>query len=194
MAFRNQALSTLVPSIATAFAIQALVAVPSILTANESYYDLSGSLTFLSCTAVSLYLPALRARSYAAAQGLPKPAFPSLLSFGPRKLILSAMVTIWAGRLGTFLFARIKKAGKDPRFDDIKIKPVSFFGAFMAQAVWVTLVAGPVLAVNAIPTATLPAIGLLEVVGLATWLFGMGFEIVADRQKSTSPSIILGDS
>lgn len=94
------------------------------------------------------------------------------------------MVTIWASRLGTFLFARIKRAGKDPRFDEIKIKPLNFFGAFIAQAVWVSLVAGPVLAVNAIPIATLPTLGLLEIVGLATWLFGMGFEVVADRQKS----------
>lgn len=184
LAFKNAALSTLVPTVLSAFAIQAAVAVPSIVTQNEQFYDLSGSLTFLTCTAVSLYLPALRARSYAAAQGLAKPNFPSLLSFGPRKLILSAMVAIWAGRLGTFLYARIKKAGKDPRFDEIKTKPLSFFGAFMAQATWVTLVAGPVFAVNAIPTATMPALGLLEGLGLATWLSGMLFEIVADRQKS----------
>lgn len=184
LAFKNAALSTLVPSIAAAYGIQAAVAIPSIVFQNEQFYDLSGSLTFLTCTAISLYMPALRARSLAASQGLPKPAFPSLGSFGPRKLVLSAMVVIWASRLGSFLFQRIKKAGKDPRFDDIKPKPLSFFGAFMAQATWVTLVAAPVMAVNAIPTASLPALGALEVIGLATWIFGMGFEIVADRQKS----------
>lgn len=184
MAFNNAALSTLVPSIAIAYGVQALVALPSIVTQNEQFYDLSGSLTFMSCTAASLYIPALRARSYANSQGLPKPALPGLLSFGTRKVVLSAMVIFWAGRLGSFLFARIKKAGKDSRFDEIKTKPVSFFGAFMAQATWVALVAGPVLAVNAIPTSALPAIGLMEGFGLATWLFGMAFEIVADRQKS----------
>lgn len=184
LTFKNPALSTFVPTVASAFAIQALVAVPSIIAENEQFYDLSGSLTFVACTAISLYLPALRARSYAAANNMPKPAYPSPASFGTRKLILSAMVTFWAGRLGSFLFARIKKAGKDPRFDEIKKQPLSFFGAFMAQATWVTLVAGPVFAVNAIPTAALPAFSLLELIGLGIWLFGMGFEIVADRQKS----------
>ena len=162
LAFKNPALSTLVPVIAAAYGIQAAVAIPSMIFQNEQFYDLSGSLTFLGCTALSLYVPALRARSYAASQGLPKPAFPSPLSFGARKLILSAMVTIWASRLGTFLYARIKKAGKDPRFDEIKTKPTQFFGAFMAQATWVSLVAAPVFAVNAIPTKSLPALGALE--------------------------------
>ncbi|CCG81806.1 Putative uncharacterized protein [Taphrina deformans PYCC 5710] len=185
LVFNNEALKTLVPTIAAAFAIQAAVAIPSIWSQNEQYYDLSGSATFLACTALSLYMPVIRTRAYAASHGLPKPAFPSLTSFGYNKLVLSAMVAVWAGRLGTFLFARIKKAGKDPRFDDIKPKPLLFFGAFMAQATWVSLVAGPVFAVNAIPKASLPALGVLEGFGILVWLFGMSFEITADRQKST---------
>ena len=174
----------MIPTIAAAYLIQGGVAIPSILAQNEKYYDLSGSLTFITCTALSLYLPSIRARALAGSQGLAKPAYPNLLEFGPRKLILSAMVIFWAGRLGTFLFARINSAGKDGRFDDIKTKPLSFLGAFAAQATWVTLVAAPVWAVNAIPRASLPALGLLEGAGLLVWLFGMGFEIVADRQKS----------
>jgi hypothetical protein len=48
-----------------AYGIQAAVAIPSIIAQNERFYDLSGSLTYLSCTALSLFLPALRARSAA---------------------------------------------------------------------------------------------------------------------------------
>ena len=62
-----------------AFAIQAGVAVPSILAQSERFYDLSGSLTYISVTALSLYLPAIRARTAAAAVGATKPAWPSLL-------------------------------------------------------------------------------------------------------------------
>lgn len=186
LSFRNPALSTLIPTVAAAYGLQALVAIPSIMTQNEQYYDLSGSLTFLACTAISLYLPALRARSHAAYNNLPKPPLPSIATFGAKKLILSAMVIIWAGRLGSFLFARIKKAGKDPRFDEIKGKPLPFFGAFMAQATWVTLVAGPVFAVNAVPASALAGLSIIELIGLGTWIFGMGFEIIADQQKSTT--------
>jgi hypothetical protein len=77
--FRNPFLKTLLPSVGAAFAIQAAVSVPSILAQSEQFYDLSGSLTYISVTALSLYLPALRARAAASLAGKAKPAFPSLL-------------------------------------------------------------------------------------------------------------------
>lgn len=103
-AFSKPFLSTLVPSIALAYGLQAAVAVPSILAQSEKFYDLSGSLTYLSCTALSLYLPALRAR-YAA--GVMKPAWPSILGalqgasgagLNWRQVVLSAAVGVWATR------------------------------------------------------------------------------------------------
>ena len=106
--YRNVFLRTLVPSVGLAFGIQAAVAVPSILARNEKFYDLSGSVTYLSCTALSLFLPTIRARSAAALAGTSKPAWPSLLrglsgSGGPlgfdwRQVVLSAAVSIWATR------------------------------------------------------------------------------------------------
>jgi len=106
--FRNPFLRTLVPSISAAFALQAAVAIPSILAQSERFYDLSGSLTYLSVTALSLYLPTLRARAAAAAVGSIKPAWPSLISalngtasangLNWRQVVLSAAVAIWATR------------------------------------------------------------------------------------------------
>lgn len=106
--YRNPFLRTLVPSIGAAFALQGAVAVPSILAQSERFYDLSGSLTYLSVTALSLYLPTLRARAAAAAIGAAKPAWPSLLAaftgaggangFNWRQVILSTAVSIWATR------------------------------------------------------------------------------------------------
>ena len=106
--FRNPFLRTLVPAISASFAIQTAVAIPSILAQSERFYDLSGSLTYLSVTALSLYLPTLRARAAAAAVGAAKPAWPSLLAAftgkgGPnglnwRQVVLSAAVSIWATR------------------------------------------------------------------------------------------------
>ena len=106
-AFKSPFLSTLVPSIGLAYAIQAAVAVPSIIAQSERFYDLSGSLTYLSCTALSLYLPTIRARYAAAAMGAVKPAWPSVLGalrgvqgagLNWRQVALSAAVGLWATR------------------------------------------------------------------------------------------------
>ena len=106
--YKNAFLRTLVPSVGLAFGVQAAVAIPSIAAGNEKYFDLSGSLTYLSCTALSLFLPAIRARSAAALTGAPKPNWPSLLSalngqggplgFNWRQVVLSGAVSIWAIR------------------------------------------------------------------------------------------------
>lgn len=107
--FSNPLLRTLVPTVAAAYAIQGLVAVPSIAAQTERFYDLSGSLTYLSCTAFSLYLPHLRAKAAAQVSGGAAKALPNLwhsLSgqaagaghWDWRQLALSAAVAIWATR------------------------------------------------------------------------------------------------
>lgn len=152
----------------------------------------------ISCTALSLYLPTLRARAAAASSGVPLPPWPSLLSsltskggvaaWNWRQVLLSAAVTIWATRLGSFLFKRITADdGKDSRFDNIRVSPPKFLGAFFAQATWVSLCLLPVLAVNSVPATTLsalPFVTLFDILGFALYFGGIGFEATADRQKS----------
>ena len=186
--YKNAFLRTLVPSVGLAYGIQAAVAIPSIVAQNERFYDFSGSVTYLSCAALSLFLPAIRARSAAALTGAPKPAWPSLLSalngqggplgFNWRQVALSAAVSLWAVRrmfndlvqynntvsltpllVGSYLFARISADGEDSRFKDIRGSPPKFFGAFMVQATWVSLCLMPILAVNALPASTFAALG-----------------------------------
>jgi hypothetical protein len=107
--FQSPLLRTLVPTVAAAFAIQGAVAVPSIIYKTERFYDLSGSLTYLSCTALSLYLPVLRAR--AASSTIVKfMGWPSLWKslegksvinggfWDWRQIVLSAAVALWATR------------------------------------------------------------------------------------------------
>ncbi|KAL9061956.1 MAG: hypothetical protein Q9206_000142 [Seirophora lacunosa] len=193
--FSRPFLSTLVPSIGLAYTIQGLVAIPSIFAQTERFYDLSGSFTYISCTALSLYLPTIRARAAAAAVGAAKPAWPSILAalagnggLNWRQFALSAAVSIWATRLGTYLFSRITSDnGTDSRFDNIRSSPPKFLGAFFAQATWVSLCLMPVLALNSLPAslfATLPAaIGLTDILGLLFYIGGLSFEVTADRQK-----------
>lgn len=89
--------------------------------------------------------------------------------------------------MGSYLFQRVLKEGKDSRFDAIKVSPPKFFAAWMAQATWVSLCLMPVIAINAIPPAVfaaLPGLRATDVLGLGLYLGGFVFEIVADRQKS----------
>jgi len=195
--FRNAFLRTLVPSIGLAFGLQVATAIPSIAFQTERFFDISGSVTYISCAALSLYLPTLRAR-FAAAPGSPLPPFPSLLqsltskgglnAWNWRQVLLSAAVTFWAARLGSFLFKRITADdGKDSRFDGIRESPPSLLGAFAAQAVWVSLCMFPVLAINSIPATTLaalPAVTITDVLGVLLYVGGIGFEMTADAQKT----------
>ena len=211
--FRNPFLRTIVPSIGLAYGLQAAVAIPSILAQSERFYDASGSLTYIACTALSLYLPALRARSAAAITGAPKPAWPSLIDAiqgkgGPlglnwRQAFLSAAVSIWAARrmtsltrltdeltniVGTFLFARILSDGEDSRFKNIRNSPPKFAVAFFAQATWVSLCLLPVMAVNSLPASTFAALGgivsITDILGILLYVGGLSFEATADRQKN----------
>ncbi|KAI0175302.1 hypothetical protein BJ166DRAFT_171029 [Pestalotiopsis sp. NC0098] len=194
--FRSPLLRTLVPSVGAAFAIQAAFAVPSVYYQTERFYDASGALTFLSVTLLSLYLPHLRTRAAAAVKGTDV-KLPNVLSaflgggaagaFNWRQVALSAAVAFWSIRLGSYLFQRVLKEGKDSRFDDIRGSKAKFAGAWTGQAVWVSLCLLPVIAVNAAPPAAFAALAGLrpsDLLGLALYFGGFAFEITADRQKS----------
>lgn len=103
--FSSPFLRTVVPSVSAAFAIQAAFAVPSIVAQTERFYDFSGAITNISIVALSLYLPALRAK-YAGGAAAGK-ALPSLLTpftnpaaagLNWRQVALTGFVTLWAAR------------------------------------------------------------------------------------------------
>jgi steroid 5-alpha reductase family enzyme len=127
-------------------------------------------------------MPWIRARYV---DGFKNVALPTSLSaFHPRQTIMTALTLVWAARLGSFLFQRIRKSGTDTRFDEIKQSPPKFFGAWMMQATWIAITALPVYLVNSIPKASQPPLGTRDLLGLAIWIAGMGLEVAADRQKS----------
>jgi steroid 5-alpha reductase family enzyme len=91
-------------------------------------------------------------------------------------------VLIWATRLGSFLFGRIQKAGKDERFDEIKVSFPRFLLTWTVQGLWVTFTAAAALA--AITTTTRRELGWFALIGFVIWAFGFGVELMADTQKS----------
>jgi len=99
-----------------------------------------------------------------------------------RSIILGLLVFIWASRLGSFLFRRIRRAGSDPRFDEIKPSASRFLVAWTLQGLWVFLTLCAALA--AITTRSPSELGLLDGLGFTLWVVGFAIEVVADRQKS----------
>ncbi len=147
-------------AVALAFLIQWLVFIPSFLLQTEKFFDLTGSLTYISIIVIAvLFSKNLDARS----------------------LLLAALVVVWAVRLGLFLFTRIQKAGKDDRFDELKPSFIRFLNVWTIQALWVTFTAAAALV--AITNSIRKELDLFAILGFLLWLFGFAIEVVADSQK-----------
>jgi steroid 5-alpha reductase family enzyme len=99
-----------------------------------------------------------------------------------RAILVWALVVIWAARLGTFLFRRIQKAGKDDRFDEIKPSFIRFLNVWTIQGLWVTFTM--IAALVMITTANRKELDLFALVGFLVWIFGFTMEVMADHQKS----------
>jgi len=94
--------------------------------------------------------------------------------------ILTVMICIWALRLGIYLLQRIRKIGKDKRFDGRRENFWSFLGFWLLQGVTVWIV---MLPSNLFFTNEPKSISVLSVVGIVVWLVGLAIETIADYQK-----------
>ena len=144
-----------------AYGINWVVFVPSSLAKTEHYFDLTGSVTYVSVVAGALLLSK---------------------ELDARSLIVGAMVMIWALRLGSFLFRRVRRDGRDGRFDEIKVDPLRFFMTWTIQGLWVLLTVACALAI--ITGIEREEIGWVAIVGMVVWVIGFAIEVIADRQKS----------
>lgn len=144
-----------------AFAVNWIAFIPANAAKTEKYYDLTGSITYTTvAVAAVLFSDSLDARGW----------------------IVTAMVLIWTGRLGIFLYRRIQREGKDGRFDDIKVDPLRFLSSWTIQGLWVLLTAAAALAI--ITSTERQDLSVLGYIGIAVWLIGFTIEAVADGQKS----------
>jgi len=143
------------------FLIQIVAFVPAFIIQSERFYDITGSLTYISMTLLAATLAA---------------------PLDARSMLLTGIVVVWAARLGTFLFRRVMKAGKDGRFDEIKPSFVRFLNAWIIQGLWLTLTSGAALA--AITSARRVDLDGLMIAGVLVWLLGITIEATADLQKN----------
>lgn len=151
-------------SVGLAFLIQWLVFIPSYIFQTEKFFDLTGSITYISVVGVALCYSRYS------------------IDLDTRSILLAALVIIWALRLGTFLFGRIQKAGKDDRFDEIKPSFIRFLNVWTIQGLWITFTAAAALV--GITTLTRKDLDVFAIIGFLVWAFGFAFEVIADAQKS----------
>lgn len=143
------------------FLLHWLVFIPSFLTGTDHYFDLTGSLSYLATLAVAFFAQ-------------PQPSV--------RALLVSLMIAVWAVRLGTFLFLRVKRAGKDRRFDQIKTNFLRFLFSWTLGGAWVFITMAAALTI--ITSSADSGLDAFFFIGAVLWLTGFGFEITADAQKT----------
>ncbi len=148
-------------AIIVAFLIQWVIFVPSYLNKTEKFFDLTGSLTYITVSSLAFVLSPVK-------------------DF--RSAVMLLLVTVWALRLGVFLFSRIQAAGEDRRFRELKTSFPRFLNTWTLQGLWVTFSLAAALAV--ITSATRVGFDFFAAVGIVIWVIGFSFEVIADSQKS----------
>lgn len=146
---------------ALAFAVNWVVFVPSNAARTEHYFDLTGAATYVTVAVVAALLAD---------------------DLDTRGVVVTAMVVVWALRLGSFLFRRVKRDGRDGRFDRIKVDPLRFFQTWTLQGLWVLLTLACALAI--VTGVERESFGAFAVAGAVVWVVGFVLEVVADQQKS----------
>ena len=151
------------------FVIQWIAYVPAFIFKTEKFYDLTGSITYISAIAFALY------------------STNDSQSLDLGSLIIGAAIIIWAVRLGSFLFIRVHKDKKDGRFDSIKTSFSQFFMTWTLQGMWVFICSSAALIAIANPSGV--DINSIFVFGLVLFILGFVVEVIADNQKSAFRSI-----
>ena len=148
------------------FIIHWIVFIPSMIKQTEHYFDLMGSISYVMTCVVSLYLVALST------------------DLSLRSIIIASLITIWAIRLGSFLFLRVKREGRDNRFNVMKTKFWWFLFTWTLGGLWVfvTMCAG-LAAITSGKNVDLFS-HPLDIIGLSLWIIGFVTEVIADNQKS----------
>ncbi|MFW5769767.1 MAG: DUF1295 domain-containing protein, partial [Spirochaetota bacterium] len=101
-------------------------------------------------------------------------------AFRPVQILVAAVTSLWAIRLGGYLLVRIIDMGKDDRFDGMRDEPLRFARFWLLQAISVWLISFPVIFVMSLEGTVFTWASFL---GGGIWLFGFIFEAIADAQK-----------
>ncbi len=143
------------------FSIQWISFIPAYIFQTEKFFDLTGSITYLTTVLAALYITD---------------------SGNISDYVIVSCVAIWAIRLGSFLFMRIHKAGEDRRFRDIKPNFTRFFMTWTLQGMWVSMCLLCVL--TALSSYSGIIVNNIFYIGLMIFISGFIIEVLADHQKT----------
>ena len=145
------------------FIIQIIIFIPSFIFKTEHYYDLTGGITFIFTIIIS-YL--VKSQVY---------------QFDITSFLLVAFISLWALRLSSFLFFRVKRTGQDVRFIKIKQSFSWFLMTFIIQGLWVFMCLFPAIIVM---SSNQNNFNSFTILGSILWVVGFLIEIIADHQKT----------
>jgi steroid 5-alpha reductase family enzyme len=148
-----------------AFAIQWIAFIPAYIYQTEKFYDLTGSLTYLLVIWYSLTLSS-----------------DQFTNLNGANIVIVLLISLWAIRLGSFLFMRIHHDGEDKRFRSIKPSASQFFMTWTLQGLWVSLCS--MCALTAISSNAGIVTNAFFYIGLALFILGFAIEVMADMEKS----------
>ena len=162
----SDGLSLIMVAMFISFAIHWILFVPSFIFQTEKFYDLTGSLTYITVLSFVVFIK--------------KTTVHEMLDL--RSLLIYGCIMIWTVRLGGFLFWRVLKDGHDKRFKTILPSFTQLFMTWTLSAAWVFIQSlSALVALTVISTVEM---GLVGWFGLGLWIFGFGFEVLADHQKT----------
>ena len=143
------------------FILHWLIFIPSYIYQTEHYFDLIGSISYISIVLFT---------------------FLALNNLDIRSVLIGLFIMVWAVRLGSFLFNRVKRDGKDNRFTVMKTKFWWFLFTWTLGGLWVFITMAAGLA--AMTSAKVIPLGWYALIGIVLWLEGFIVEVVADHQKT----------
>ena len=143
------------------FILHWLIFIPSYIYQTEHYFDLIGSISYISIVLFT---------------------FLALNNLDVRSILIGLLIMVWAVRLGSFLFIRVKRDGKDNRFTVMKTKFWWFLFTWTIGGLWVFITMAAGLA--AMTSAKVVPLGWFALIGIFLWLEGFLVEVVADHQKN----------
>ena len=134
---------------------------------TEHYYDLSGAMTHVALVAHAITTSAVQNNGV----------------LNPRAVLMGGLSSIWAIRLGSYLYDRVGRTGGDVRFDELKKDARLWTVPWLFQAVWCWALEAPLAMVAASRIASSRTLTRWDGVGAAVFLGGLLWEAIADSQK-----------
>jgi steroid 5-alpha reductase family enzyme len=162
--------SLVVEAVLIAFIIQWVAFIPAYTFQTEKFYDLTGTLTYLTVTWYTLYMSSEK-----------------FTNLNVASIAIVLFISIWAIRLGSFLISRIHKDGEDKRFRTIKPSATQFFMTWTLQGLWVSLCS--MCALTAISSESGVVVNAFYYLGAGLFIYGFIIEVKADNEKSKFRSV-----